>query len=94
MSAMALGVFTLIEAKFKSWKWQDAIFSAGEIVFLLSLFPSVLGDHKPAAATSFATALMLYLFLFVHASYKLWVAFCLTAITATLWMVMGFQVIN
>lgn len=36
---------------------------------------------------------MLYLFLFVHASYKLWMAFCLTTITATLWLVLFFQVV-
>jgi hypothetical protein len=73
-------------------KWQDKVFSVGEIVFLTGLIPSLLTDHKPAAATSFATALMLYLFLFVHASYGLWVAFVLTAVTATIWLALGIQV--
>lgn len=74
-------------------KWQDRVFSLGEIVFLISLFPSVLSDHKPAALTSVSTAVMLYLFMVVHASYKLWAAFVLTFITATVWMVLFFQVI-
>lgn len=75
----------------RRWKWQDIVFTVGEVVFLTSLFPSVLSDQKPAAATSFATALMLYIFLLVHASYRLWVAFSLTIITASVWVLLGFQ---
>lgn len=76
----------------KNMKWQDRVFSAGEIVFLTGLFPSLLSVHKPAWATSLVTAFMLYIFLFVHASYKLWTAFALTFITATLWFVLFLQV--
>ena len=76
----------------KKMKWQDMVFSTGEIVFLISLFPSLLSDQKPAAATSLATAIMLCAFLTVHASYKLWVAFCLTALTAGLWFILAAQV--
>lgn len=77
---------------FEDMKWQDKVFSVGEIVFLTGLIPSLLSEHKPAALTSFATAVMLYAFMTVHASYKLWVAFTLTFITATIWLVLGFQV--
>jgi hypothetical protein len=77
---------------YKQMKWQDKVFSVGEIVFLTGLIPSALSDHKPASLTSFATAFMLYAFLFVHASYKLWVTFSLTAVTATLWLILGLQV--
>lgn len=73
-------------------KWQDKVFSMGEIVFLTGLIPSLLSDHKPAALTSFATAIMLYGFMTVHASYKLWVTFTLTFITATIWLALGIQV--
>lgn len=76
---------------FKKMKWQDAIFAAGEVVFLVGLFPSLLSAEKPAAATSFSTAFMLYLFLFVHASYKLWVTFTFASITATIWLALGAQ---
>lgn len=75
-------------------KWQDMVFSAGEVVFLVSLFPSLLSEQKPAFATSLATGLMLCTFLFVHASYKLWVAFGLTALTAILWFILAGQVIS
>lgn len=77
---------------FEAMKWQDKVFSIGEIVFLTGLIPSLLSDHKPAATTSLATAVMLYAFLFVHASYGLWVTFTLTAVTATIWLALGIQV--
>lgn len=79
-------------SRFNDMKWQDKVFSLGEVVFLTGLIPSLLSDHKPAALTSFATAIMLYAFLFVHASYGLWVAFVLTALTATIWLALGVQV--
>lgn len=77
---------------FEAMKWQDKVFSVGEIVFLTGLIPSLLSSHKPAALTSLATAFMLYCFLFVHASYGLWVTFALTAVTATIWFALGIQV--
>jgi hypothetical protein len=77
---------------FEAMKWQDKVFSVGEIVFLIGLIPSLLSDHKPAALTSFMTAAMLYSFLLVYASYKLWVTFVLGALTATIWLALGIQV--
>lgn len=77
---------------FEAMKWQDKVFSVGEIVFLTGLVPSLLSSHKPAATTSFATAIMLYLFMAVHYSYKLWVTFTLTFVTASIWAALGFQV--
>lgn len=77
---------------FSNMKWQDRVFSLGEVVFLTGLIPSLLSNYKPAALTSFATAAMLYAFLFVHASYGLWVTFVLTAVTATIWLALGVQV--
>lgn len=79
-------------AHFGNMKWQDRVFSLGEVVFLTGLIPSLLSNQKPAATTSIATAIMLYAFLFVHASYGLWVTFTLTFITATIWLALGIQV--
>lgn len=79
-------------AHFERMKWQDKVFALGEVVFLTGLIPSLLTNNKPAALTSFATAAMLYAFLFVHASYGLWVTFTLCIITATIWLALGLQV--
>lgn len=78
---------------FESMKWQDKVFATGEVVFLISLFPTLFSANKPAAATAFATAFMLYCFLFVHASYGLWVTFALAAITASIWFAIGVQAV-
>lgn len=60
---------------------------------MTGLLPSVLSaSYKPAPATSITTALMLCAFLFVHASYKLWVAFVLTVATIGLWLTLFLQV--
>ncbi len=81
----------MLVEKFKAMKWQDKVFATGELVFLTSLLPSVLGPDKPAPITSFMTGVMLVAFLFVHASFKLWAAFCLCTITAGLWFVLFAQ---
>lgn len=77
---------------YKDMKWQDKVFSVGEVVFLTGLIPSLLSNQKPAWTTSIATAIMLYAFMVVHASYKLWVTFSLTFVTATIWLALGLQV--
>lgn len=73
------------------WKWQDAVFATGEIVFLVSTWPMVVGDEKAPPETAFPTTFMLYCFCLVHLSFKLWVTLSLTALTATLWLIIGLQ---
>jgi hypothetical protein len=76
---------------FEEMKWQDKVFATGEIVFLVSLFPTLFSSDKPSPITAFATAFMLYCFLLVHRSYGLWVTFTLAAITASIWFAIGVQ---
>lgn len=75
----------------KKVNWQDWVFAVGEVVFLVGLVPTVLADEKPSIWTSFPTALMLYAFMVVQYSYRNWVTFTLGAVTATLWLILGFQ---
>lgn len=74
-------------------KWQDLVFFIGEIVFLVGLLPSVIADNPPSPWTSFPTAFMLFCFMVVHASFKLWFTFSLTWITAALWVILGIQAV-
>jgi hypothetical protein len=67
------------------------VFFIGEIVFLVGLVPSVVNDRPPDPLTSFPTAFMLFTFMVVHASFKLWFTFSLTWITAVLWVILGIQ---
>lgn len=77
--------------RFEAMKWQDKVFAAGEVVFLVSLFPTLFSADKPSPWTAFATSFMLYCFLLVHRSYKLWVTMTLAAITASIWFAIGVQ---
>lgn len=74
--------------------WQDAVIGAGQLIFALALLPSVLGDEKPAPATSLVTAFVLSLFVPTFWSLGLvWAAGCGT-IAAVLWwalLVQGLQ---
>lgn len=72
-------------------KWQDVAGSVAQVGFIVSLLPSVLSEQKPAAATSFATALLLATFLVIYASYRLWVTVATTAAATMLWLVLGIQ---
>lgn len=74
-------------------KWQDAVFAVGEIVFMVSLLPSVINHNTPAASTSLATSFMLCCFLTVHYSYKLWFTMALTLVTIGLWFTMFLQAV-
>ena len=80
-------------SKIRRMKWQDAVFALGEIVFMIGLIPSLISEDKPSAITSVMTGVMLCGFLTVHASYKLWIAFTLCAVTAGLWFVLAGQVL-
>jgi hypothetical protein len=46
--------------------WQDFVIGIGQLVFALSLFPSLLSDEKPARWTCALTALMLFIFCFTY----------------------------
>lgn len=74
-------------------KWQDIVFSVGELVFMFGLIASLVSSDKPAVITSLTTGGMLVTYLAVHRSFKLWVTFTLTLITATMWFILAAQVI-
>lgn len=65
--------------------WQDAVLTAGSLVFMLALLPSVLGEDKPAPWTSLTTAATLYVFAGVDMTLGLTFTALTTAGTATLW---------
>ena len=68
--------------------WQDIVLMLGGACFAVALIPSVFSKSKPAAATSFITAVVLVAFCVAYATLELWAGFSTTAITAVLWMVL------
>jgi hypothetical protein len=77
--------------RIKKVNWQDWVFAVGEVVFLVGLIPTVIAADKPSVWTSFPTAIMLFAFMVVQYSYKNWITFTLTFITASLWVTLGIQ---
>ena len=74
-------------------KWQDIVFSVGNIVLSIGLLPSVLSASKPAMLTSLITGLVLTAFAISFISLKLKFSFVTCSITALLWYILFFQVI-
>jgi len=71
--------------------WQDAVLTAGSLIFMLALLPSILGEDKPAPWTSLTTAATLYVFAAVDLTLGLTFTALTTAATATLWMALLIQ---
>lgn len=71
--------------------WQDLVITVGQIIFVLSLLPSILSKNKPALLTSSITALILYIFTFVYITLSLYFAAISVAATAVGWSVLAYQ---
>lgn len=71
--------------------WQDAVFGAGQLAFSLALIPSILGPHKPAAATSSTTAAVLLGFCGAYASLGLWAGAASCGLCAAGWLALWAQ---
>lgn len=72
--------------------WQDIILTAGSVIFLIALFPSLLNKKaKPAILTSLLTGLVLLVYAVVYASLSLWFSVITTVATAALWFTLATQ---
>lgn len=70
---------------------HDLIFTGGSIIFILSLIPSVLSEHKPAFWTSILTGTVLAVFVLDYYTISYWFSGTTTAITALIWFVLAIQ---
>jgi uncharacterized membrane protein YjdF len=71
--------------------WQDIIIAIGSLVFSIALLPSVFSKHKPALWTSVITGIVLFILALTYASLRFWYATTITALTASLWLVLAAQ---
>jgi hypothetical protein len=74
-------------------QWQDVAITAGTIVLLIALLPSVLSKNKPAVSTSLMTGTVLVVFTVVYISLGLWFSAITTGITSILWYVLAMQML-
>lgn len=70
---------------------QDLILTAGSLVLMIALIPSILGKHKPALSTSVSTGIVLVIFAGVYTSLRLWFAAVVTCLSGILWLVLAVQ---
>lgn len=74
--------------------WQDAVFTAGSIVFLIALIPTILGPSKPAASTSAMTGTVLLLFAVTYLTLGLYLSAVTTSLTAAAWLTVLVQTLR
>ena len=71
--------------------WQDYILTAGSILFIVALLPSVFSKDKPALKTSLLTGTILAIFAFTYASLSLWFTTITTALASITWFILVYQ---
>jgi len=70
---------------------QDIILTAGSLVFIAALLPTLLGRDKPALSTSITTGTVLIVFSGVYVSLALWFSAITTFVTAACWFTLALQ---
>jgi hypothetical protein len=71
--------------------WQDLVLTAGSVVFLAALIPTILGPDKPARSTSASTGSVLLVFAATYLTLDLYFAASVTALTALAWLTIFVQ---
>ncbi len=70
---------------------QDFILTAGSLVFIAALIPTILGKGKPEISTSLTTGSVLVVFSGVYISLDLWFSACTTFVTSLCWFMLTIQ---
>ncbi|MEK7451113.1 MAG: hypothetical protein AAB662_04215 [Patescibacteria group bacterium] len=71
--------------------WQDIVLTFGQILFIIALFPSVIGKSKPALSTSLLTGFVLAVFSLIYITLHLWFAATTTSIASLTWFILAYQ---
>ncbi len=70
---------------------QDLILTAGSLMLIVALIPTILGKAKPEISTSLTTGTVLVVFSGVYSSLDLWFSATTTFITALCWFTIAIQ---
>ena len=72
--------------------WQDFVIAGVQVVFAISLIPTVLhSEHKPTVTTSVFTSAGLYTLTLVYITLAFWFAAVMAAAIGTLWAILALQ---
>lgn len=72
-------------------QWQDLLLTLGQIIFTISLLPSILSKNKPAFITSMLTTVLLIIFALIYISLSLYLASMAISLTAVAWAILAYQ---
>ncbi len=75
--------------------WQDAVLTAGSVVFVLALLPTLApSSGKPARSTSLAQGSVLLVFAATYLTLALPLTAAITATSGALWLVIYWQAVR
>lgn len=70
---------------------QEVVFFIGQMIFNISLLPSIFSNDKPALATSLITAVVIFVYVYTYTTLSLWVTAVSVFTTGALWAVLAYQ---
>jgi len=71
--------------------WQDAVFAVGNMIFFISLLPTVFAIEKPSVLTSIPTGIVLFIFTYAFFTLSLWYGAITSFLAAIAWSILAFQ---
>lgn len=71
--------------------WQEIAFLIGQMIFNISLLPSILSKDKPSLTTSLITSAVIFVYVFVYATLSLWVTAIAVGTTGVFWGILAYQ---
>lgn len=74
-------------------RWRDYVLFAGQIIFLVALVPTVIGNSKPEFSTCIITATGMTVFTYVYATVRWWWTTAIASLVTVLWWILVLQTI-
>jgi hypothetical protein len=72
--------------------WQDYVMGVVQVVFTISLIPTLLhSHHKPTVSTSAVTSVAVFIFVITIATLHMWLTAILMAINGIEWVILAWQ---
>jgi len=71
--------------------WQDIVLAIGNMIFFISLLPTVFAYEKPSVWTSIPTSVVLFAFAYAFFTLSLWYGAVTALAAATAWLILAIQ---
>ncbi len=71
--------------------WQDVVLTIGQIIFIIALFPSIVGKDKPALQTSILTSAVAFSVAIVYITLSVQFAAISAGLNGIFWLILAVQ---